>query len=302
MNLDFPSTSRALADGTVAFIVARDLVSVRGVDSRSFLQGQMTQDLNGLAPGETTESLLLSPQGKFVAYVRVRCQSDTEFLLDCALGTGQTVEDRLRRFKLRVKVELSTLQQPVVLVRGPHAMETIGQLDPLVPSFPYAWRGLAGVDVYADLDALEPSLTLGDPAALELARIQAGEPVMGAELTDQTIAQETPLTARTVNFTKGCFTGQELVARLDARGSRVARHLRSLVVMPGERHRVPYVGEPIMIGDRHVGAITSTAFSPSEERSYALGYVHRSVEPPAVATVIAGEDEDRLVVEIAAIE
>ncbi|HVB02026.1 MAG TPA: glycine cleavage T C-terminal barrel domain-containing protein [Acidimicrobiales bacterium] len=302
MSLNFAETASALTDGVVGFITTRDLVSVRGADAHSFLQGQLSQDLSALSTGDCAESLLLSPQGKLEAYLRVRRQDDETFLLDCASGTGEIVKERLRRFKLRVKVELSLEQRAVVLVRGPNARDLIDGLDHLVPVFPYSWPGLNGFDVYVGYDELTSPPALGDPAALEVARIRAGEPVMGAELTEQTIAQETPLTARTVSFTKGCFTGQELVARLDARGSRVARHLRLLVVKPGERHRVPYVGEPIMVGDRQVGIVTSTAYSPLDGCSYALGYIHRSVEPPASAIVIAGDHEDNLVVEINSLE
>ena len=302
MSLDFAETAEAIAGDVVGFCTTRDIVSVHGADARSFLQGQITQDLSGLELGDCVESLLLSPQGKLQAYLRVRFHTEEEFLLDCAAGTGQLVEERLRRFKLRVKVDLALESRAVVLIRGPNAHGRLDHLEPKVPVFPYTWPGLDGVDVYCEYDELKGALVLGDPNALEVARIRAGEPVMGAELTEQTIAQETPLTSRTVSFIKGCFTGQELVARLDARGSRVARHLRSLVIMPGVRHLQPYVGEPIMVGDRQVGSVTSTAYSPVDERSYALGYIHRSIEPPADAVVIAGDSEDELGVEIGSLD
>lgn len=302
MTLDFVATSRAFTEGVVAFGATHDLVRVYGADAHRFLQGQLTQDLTSLSPGQTVESLLLSPQGKLDAYLRVRCQGDDEFLLECSEGNGAVVLERLRRFKMRVKVELSMEQREVVLLRGPLSSRVVNTVGPLAPVFPYSWSPLNGFDVFVRHGDVSGETEFGDPNALEVARIRAGEPLMRAELDDKTIPQETPLTPRSVSFTKGCFTGQELVARLDSRGSRVARHLRLIVVKPGLRHRAPYVGEPIMVGDRKVGSITSTAYSPIDDCSYALGYIHRSVDLPAHAVVIAGSNEDELLAEIRELE
>jgi len=302
VNLDFASTRSALTEGVIGFTARRDLVRVHGSDAKSFLQGQLSQDLSDLSKGATAESLLLSPQGKIEAYLRVFRADETEFLLDCALGTGERVVERLRRFKLRVKVDLSCEERSVVLVRGPKSSAFRSLLDTSTAVFPYSWPGLTGFDCFIEFGDLANDLELGDPVALEVARLRAGEPVMGKELDERTIPQETPLTGRTVSFSKGCFTGQELIARLDSRGSRVARQLRALTIRPGKHHLVPYVGEPIMVGDRQVGTITSTAYSPLDNCSYALGYIHRSVIPPTVATLIAGDDKDELVVEINLLE
>ena len=83
----------------------------------------------------------------------------------------------------------------------------------------------------------------GDPAAFEAARIEAGVPAMGREITDKTIPQEAgALVEHAVSFTKGCYTGQELVARLDARGNNVARRLRGVVLPPAATKAGPGIG------------------------------------------------------------
>jgi folate-binding protein YgfZ len=109
----------------------------------------------------------------------------------------------------------------------------------------------------------------------ERARIEAGWPLMGAELTDKTIPAETGLVDRTVSFTKGCFTGQELVARIDSRGGNVPRHLRTIRLEgPGAA-----TGAAVVVGDKVVGTLTSVA------GDIGLAYVARDVVPPSDATV-----------------
>jgi aminomethyltransferase len=112
----------------------------------------------------------------------------------------------------------------------------------------------------------------------EAARIEAGVPVGDREVTSATIAAEVGLVDRTVSFTKGCFTGQELVARLDARGSKVARHLRGLVVAGDSR---PPVGASVwtLDGEHEVGSLSSVAHSTRRGATVALATLHRRVEP-----------------------
>jgi folate-binding protein YgfZ len=127
---------------------------------------------------------------------------------------------------------------------------------------------------------------LGDPAAFEVARIEAGVPAMGRELTEKTIPQEAgSLVEHAVSFTKGCYTGQELVARLEARGAKVARRLRGVVLDPA--------GEglddaTLVLADREVGRLTSVAWSPRFAAPVALAYVRRDVVLPEVAKLAPG--------------
>jgi len=127
---------------------------------------------------------------------------------------------------------------------------------------------------------------LGDPAAFEVARIEAGVPAMGRELTERTIPQEAgSLVEHTVSFTKGCYTGQELVARLEARGAKVARRLRGVVLDPAGQCPEDAI---LVSGERELGRLTSIAWSPGFAAPVALAYVRRDVVLPAVARAMPG--------------
>jgi len=151
------------------------------------------------------------------------------------------------------------------------------------------WPGYEGFDLLASTDApdwVAPFVLLGDAAAFEAARIEAGVPAMGRELTDKTIPQEAGnLVEHAVSFTKGCYTGQELVARLDSRGGNVARRLRGVVLeaMPDLLD-----GATLVSGERELGRLTSVAWSPGFGSPVALCYARRDVVPPTLATVMPG--------------
>jgi folate-binding protein YgfZ len=220
---------------------SRDVLRVAGPDAESFLQGQLSQDIAALAPSESAWSFVLQPQGKVDALVRVTRRDGDTWLLDVDEGFGDAVAARLQRFKLRVKAEIE--------------------------SVPWA-------DVE---DQLPPVIEAASAEEYEQRRIEAGWPQMGAELTDKTIPAETGIVDRTVSFTKGCFTGQELVARIDSRGGNVPRHLR-LVVLQGSAAS----GAEVVVGEKVVGTLTSVA------GGVALAYIGRDVEPPADAEVRGG--------------
>ena len=289
--------------GGVAQVVRRDVLSVRGPDARTYLQGQCSQDLDPLAVGDTTEALILSPQGKVDAYVRITRRGDEEFILDTDAGCGPGARARLQRFRLRTKVDIEALDWACLSVRGVVAAEVVVPTGPTLV-LEVGWPGWTGVDLVgpapvgdADLASWLPDgVVFADPEAWEAARIEAGVPAGGREVTEATIAAEVGLVDRTVSFTKGCFTGQELVARLDARGSKVARHLWGLVVGDGAR---PPVGAVVWTADgaHEVGSLSSVAWSEARTATVALATLQRRVEPPEPVLVRwDGRDGDREVI------
>jgi folate-binding protein YgfZ len=249
--------------------LGRDVVRAEGPDTAAFLQGQLSQDVEQLPVGESAWSFLLQPQGKVDAWLRVFRATDDRFELDVDEGWGDAVLARLERFKLRTRCELSLERSvPVLAVRG-------ATLDGARPT---GWPGLDGGDRFGD-DEPPAGATELDPDGYDALRIGHGVPAMGAELTEDTIPAEAGqwVVDASVSFTKGCFTGQELVARIDSRGGNVPRHLRVLDV----DGPAPAAGTDLLLDGAVVGRITSAT------GSVALAYVKRSVAPPA--TLTAGE-------------
>ena len=304
--------TEALRHGAGAFRPGREVLAVRGPDAETYLQGQLSQDIAALAVGASTDSLLLEPDGKLSALVRVTRTDGQGFVLDVDRGYGDAVVARLRRFLLRSKVELELLPDWRDLsLRGNGVAEAAaGLLTVLaergVLALPFEWNGWTGVDLLGPQDvilgpgdtALPDGITACGADAVEACRIVSGIPAMGTELTSKTIAAEAGLVERTVSFTKGCYTGQELVARLDSRGSNVARRLVGLVgplsdQTPLTRGMTLHGGDtPAGDGaaeDKVVGTITSAAWSSELGAWVALGYLHRSVEAPGPVRVRSGD-------------
>jgi tRNA-modifying protein YgfZ len=278
---DLAADYRQLRTGVAAVALARDAVRISGPDALSFLQGQCSQDLAELAVGASTWSLVLQPQGKVDALVRITRVAEDSLVLDTDGGWGPRLLERLNRFKLRVKADLELLRWTCMALRGPDAPEAARTVTagPELLVVDAAWPGLPGIDLLGAEPQAPQGVAVVSDDVYQVARIEAGIPAMGAELTDRTIPAETGIVARTVSFTKGCFTGQELVARIDSRGGNVPRHLRG-IVLP---ETTPPVGAALLVDGKQVGSLTSVAPAPGGG-AVGLAYISRDVAPPASAT------------------
>jgi folate-binding protein YgfZ len=281
---DFIETTTAIGSGVAARSGQRDVVRVVGRDAHSYLQGQCTQDLSGIALFESRDALLLSPQGKFEAEIRVTSLGDEELVVDCAPGYGADVLARLSRFKVRIKADLVLETWPAVELRGPDANRIVGASSPSLLAIVVDRPGWQGVDLIGPSAVRPPGIPEGDPQAFEVARIEAGVALMGSELTERVIPEEADVVRRTVSFSKGCYTGQELVARIEARGNNVPRHLLGVVISTDDASGIS-AGAEIEVDGGPVGSLTSLAWSPVRGAIVALGYVKRGVEVPTSATV-----------------
>ncbi len=257
----------------------RDVVAVTGPDAGSFLQGQISQDVLALdGDKDTVWSWVLSPMGKVDALVRVTRLSPDSWLLDTDGGWGEALVTRLNRFKLRTKVEVELRPWLALFLRADGTDDTDG-LGPLGDAIEkaHAWPGptLGGVVRLGPEPAVPDGWAVMAADDYEAERIVAGLPKMGAELTEKTIPAETGVIEQTVSFTKGCYTGQELVARIDSRGGHVPRQLRA-VVLPVA---VP-VATDLIDGEGHpVGVLTSVGHS--QRRGWVgLAYVRRGATVP----------------------
>ena len=266
----------ALRDGVGVVDLPRDFLRVVGPDARSFLQGQLSQQVD-VPVGTSAWSFLLHPNGKVVAHLRLTRRADDEYVLDFDGGWSAAVVERLNRFKLRVKAEIEVLAGwRCLAVRGP------GAHDAAPGGLAADWPGFPGVDLVGPAGEVEPpeGVRVCSPAAYEVARIEAGVPVIGRELDESVIPGEAGIVDVSVSFTKGCYTGQELVARIDSRGGNVPRRLRGVVVA-GDDQPLPPVGATIHADGKDVGVLTSVARSVRLGGPVALAYVRRAVDPPA---------------------
>jgi folate-binding protein YgfZ len=258
----------------------RDTLEVAGPDAASFLQGQLSQDIEALVSGASAWSFLLQPTGKVDSLLRVlRVDGDT-FLLDVDAGFGDHAAARLQRFKLRTRCEITSVSRRYLLVRG--SSEVV--VPPSAVALQPGWG--EGVDLSGEDLALPDGVDEAGAGWLEAARIEACFPSLGRDLDERTIPGETGILDRTVSFTKGCYTGQELVARIDSRGGNVPRHLRLLVAA------APLTpGEDLTLDGTSVGQVTSAAWSPSRQAHVALAYLKRAVEPGATVAASSGPAE-----------
>jgi len=203
----------------IAFEVERDVARVGGPEALAYLQGQLSQEVVALAVGASAQSLLLEPTGKLGLLLRVTKEADDAFLLDTAGGWGDRLVERLRRFKLRTKADIEPLEGWRCLsIRGDGSDGS-------------GWPTWPGRDLLGPDPRLPDDIRRADPEEWERMRINAGVPELGKDLEEGMIPAEGGrlLIEATVSFTKGCYTGQELVARVDSRGGNAPRRLLGLV-------------------------------------------------------------------------
>lgn len=267
----------------------RDVIRVAGPDAGSYLQGQLSQDIDALGRTGPAWSFLLQPNGKVTAWLRVTRHGDEEVVLDVDAGFGSAVAERLQRFLIRTKATVEQLEGwSMVSVRGPAVGATDFASSNAELVLPADWPGLPGADLLGREVEIPTGVIEVDDGVYEAVRIECGVPAMGSELTDSTIPGEAGawLVEHSVSFTKGCYTGQELVARVDSRGNNVPRNLRGVVLEDGS---VAPVGSPVLVDGGEVGTITSAAAAPNDPAAascVALAFVRRAVEPPVAATVL----------------
>jgi tRNA-modifying protein YgfZ len=286
----------------------RGKLALTGPGAVEFLNGQVTNELEDLRPGEGRYAAFLTHKGKMLGDLRILARGanpsepPTELLLDTERVALQALFDMIRRFKVGYQVELHkrTLERGLLSLIGPRAEALAGA--GALPSEEHAnveleidgvhalaVRTEDGLDLFCDADdtrRLEAVLlergagSVSEPA-VECLRVERGRPRFGIDMDDRAIPQEAGLNERAVSFTKGCYVGQETVARLHYRG-KPNRHLRGL------RLSAPAAtGDELRLAEKPVGRLGSVALSPSLG-PIALALVRREAEPGAVLDV--GED------------
>jgi folate-binding protein YgfZ len=215
-----------------------------------------------------------------VAWFRI-VRTDTEsFSLVADAGSGAAIASRLERFKLGTKAEVVPGTVDAMSVRASREGDLpSGEAvdDGRLSVVPLLWPGLAGVDVFGS--AAESMTTEGDPGLVEALRIASGIPVYGSDYDDKTVPAALGVVDMSADFSKGCYTGQELVARMDSRGNNSPRQLR-VILGKGEP---PQVGEEASTDDGPVAVLTSVA--TLSDGWYAIASVKRSALNSETVTV-----------------
>jgi tRNA-modifying protein YgfZ len=240
----------------------RAFVGARGPDAEDYLQRMLSNDVAALAVGEARDALLLTPKGRVIAPMRVFRRAPDDFLLLTEPELGETLRDELVRMRFAAKAEIALEEHGSFLLVGEH--------DGGIANDDY------GVPAAEILDREPPpGLPRLDDAHLEALRIAAATPRFGREIDERVLPAEAGLVERAISLEKGCYPGQEPVARLHYRG-HANRHLRVLDVEGAES------GDDLVLDGKVVGRVTSAV------GDLALAYVRTEVPPDAVLDVGGG--------------
>jgi tRNA-modifying protein YgfZ len=275
----------------------RGMFVVRGAEAADFLQGQVSNDVEGLAPGQGCYATILNHKGKLRTDLRLLRGADYFWLDTEAIGTA-VVRHMLDTYMVGRAVEWEELgdSHAILSLVGPAADALVGPPPPpdehsFVDTGAGLWvRTDLGVDLLcssARAEELRAELDVEEVSeeVVECLRIESGRPRLGLDMDAETIPQEAGINERAVDFEKGCYVGQETVARLHYKG-KPNRHLRGLLLSePVER------GTDIVLGEKVVGRIGSTCVSP-RLGAIALALVRREAGPGD--TVAVGGAEARV--------
>lgn len=240
----------------------RGFVGVRGPDAASYLQAMVSNDVETLAVGDACEALLLTSKARVVAPMTVLRRAPDDFLLLTEPGLAERLRVALLRSRLASRCEIELEEHDSMVVFG----DGEG-----IPTRDYGAPAVEALDT-----GLEPTL---DEGALELLRIKAGTPRWGREIDDRVLPAEAGLEERAIDFEKGCYPGQEPIARQHYRG-RVNRTLRRLRI---EGSEPPEYDAELVYEGKPVGRVTSAV--RDGDHVVALGYVRVEVPPDAVLDV-----------------
>lgn len=279
------------------------LVELTGDDRAAFFHSFCTNEIRKLTAGSGCEAFITSVQGKVLAHVLVLCLADS-LLLVAPPDLGEKIVSHLDRYLINEQVELHdrTLTKRVLMCVGPKSEDLLmRRLDGPVPRERLAsvvadFEGhaaiitrvdLAGplgflvIGTVADVDAWSSTLQeagamLCGEEAWQTARIEAGTPLYGVDISAENLPQEIGRDELAISFVKGCYLGQETVARIDAMG-----HVnKQLVGLRSSDSEVPPPGTELTADGRVVGKVSSSAFSPRLKAALALAQVRSQHAQP----------------------
>jgi len=261
--------TNTVSDNIIACEIEHLVFAVTGADAGKYLHSQLSNDIASLLVGGSRYSFVLEPMGKVIALVRVTRTEEETFILDTenVADLGEQLLARLNRFKIRVKADIAVSSQKYLCLRSRDgsAIEQAG--------FAVSQWG-SGAVIDAPLTTIDNSVVSQfvhvSTEEFDALRIRSGWPAMGREIiAGETLPAATGVVTIAVSFTKGCYPGQELVERMDSRGSTAPKNLRLLTGSIVDNAKP---GDAVVVNGEAVGEFTSVA------DGCALAYVARAVE------------------------
>jgi len=255
--LTFPADIWQIADMKAALLPDRGVVKVAGLEARKFLNGLVTADMGQVAPTRACFAALLTPQGKIIVDFIVAEAADGSFLLDCPLALAPALVERLGFYRLRAKITVENQSEALgVMAIWDGAARILpspaSHLDPRLPEL--GWRCIVPPPAGAAAAAFGAELV--DAPAYEAHRIALGVPAGGLDFAyGDAFPHEADMDQlHGVDFQKGCFVGQEVVSRMEHRGST-----RTRVVPVAFAGAAPATGIAVTAGGKTVGVMGSAA-------------------------------------------
>ncbi|MEW5977213.1 MAG: aminomethyltransferase family protein [Acidobacteriota bacterium] len=311
-------------DAGLIDLPASGLIELTGPDRVRFLHGMVSNDIKSLPPGAGCYAAMLTPQGRLLADMRIYCLPDS-LLISADWGLCQKLPPLLKKYIIADRVTLNDTSDTfaVISVQGPKAAKLLEKAAAFsaLPTLPFSHGAHSirdvsvricsvrrttsgGFDLILQGDKLdevwnhlvdsgrELGVRPAGLSALQIQRVEAGIPWYGIDMDETSLAVEAGL-QEALSFDKGCYIGQEIVARATHRG-HVNWKLKGLLLSGGT---VASQGDKLFWEDKEAGWVTSSVFSPRLNRSVAMGYVRREHEEMGTRLELRHQD-DRIDAEV----
>jgi aminomethyltransferase len=298
----------------------RGKLRLSGKEHVKFLQGMVTNDINKLEEGKGLYAAFLTPKGRMISDTKLYCESES-LLLELEPGLNEKVKDLLVKYRLSYKANIEDITESFCLVsiHGPNSrrliQKTLNAEIPELIEYEFLIKeindsqtmiaranrtGQEGYDIFVPADGLRPlwksliengkefQIKAVGLDAMEILRIEAAVPRYGIDMDENTIPLEAGL-EHAINYEKGCYVGQEVVARIKWRG-HVNWCLSGFEI---EGDDLPVKGDKIREGQREIGYVTSSAFSPTLKKIIALGYIRREFIEPGTKVIVNTGNENK---------
>lgn len=270
------------------------IVQITGLDRQAFLHNFCTADIKKMQSGEGTEAFLLNVKGKILGYVYLIVGEESILLLNSG-GSVEAIINHLDRYIIREDVQLSDVSNQLHCYLAQIQMTEFGlqSVEAYLNHISFNEDDSHCVAVKTNLTSKFETLLISafsedkavewfsdrgmiqvEPKVFEICRIENGTPIYGKDITDSNLPQEIRRDQEAISFNKGCYLGQETVARIDALG-----HVNKfLVKLKFDGKTVPPTNTELTDGEKKVGEVTSACHSPEKDIVVGLGYIKRGLE------------------------